>query len=298
MSNPSPFKRALITGATGYIGSNLVHHLVKQCWDVHIITRSNSDLKVLDTVLNTITVHRRDGTSSGIAEVMANAKPEIVFHLASLFLAQHKTEDIEALISSNLLFSTQLVEAMAVNGIRYLVNTGTSWQHYNNDAYNPVCLYAATKQAFEAILEYYIQVFKLKTITLKLFDTYGPNDPRYKLIPLLGKIKTTQENLLMSPGDQLIDMVYIGDVINAYLVAARRLLEGKVYQHESYGISSGHPVTLRELVHTFECEVGNKLPMVWGGRPYRDREVMKTWDKFHSLPEWKPTMTFPQGLVK
>ncbi|MFM8911402.1 MAG: NAD-dependent epimerase/dehydratase family protein, partial [Flammeovirgaceae bacterium] len=58
-------KRVLVTGATGFIGSKLVHRLLAQGCEVHIVTRANSDLQVLDTVLNTITVHRHDGTSSG-----------------------------------------------------------------------------------------------------------------------------------------------------------------------------------------------------------------------------------------
>jgi hypothetical protein len=48
------------------------------------------------------------------------------------------------LIQSNVLFGTQLLEAMGVNNTRNIVNTGTFWQHYNNEDYNPVCLYAAT----------------------------------------------------------------------------------------------------------------------------------------------------------
>ena len=63
-------------------------------------------------------------------------------------------------------------------GVKILVNTGTSWQHYENKDYSPVNLYAATKQSFEAILQYYVEVASLKAITLKLFETYGLDDPR------------------------------------------------------------------------------------------------------------------------
>jgi len=297
MNNTSPFKRALITGATGYIGSNLVRHLVKQGWDVHIITRPNSDLKVLDTILNRITVHRHDGTSSGMVKVMADAKPEIVFHLASLFLAQHKTEDIESLISSNLLFSTQLVEAMAVNGVRYLVNTGTSWQHYNNEDYNPVNLYAATKQAFEDILAYYIDAHGLKATTLALFDTYGPNDPRAKLIALLWKTAKSQQPLSMSPGEQLIDLVHVDDVMRAYIRATEALQE-QIGGLTCYGVSSGEPMRLIDLVAAFQKATKTMLPINFGGQPYRPREVMVPWTEFQSLPGWRPHVQFQQGIMQ
>lgn len=295
MNNRSSFKRALITGATGYIGSNLVHYLVKEGWDTHIITRRNSDLKELDAVLSEITVHHHDGTSSGMVKVMAHAKPEIVFHLASLFLAQHKTEDIEALISSNLVFSTQLVEAMAVNDVQYLVNTGTSWQHYNNEDYNPVNLYAATKQAFEDILAYYIEAHGLKATTLALFDTYGPNDPRAKLIALLWKTAFTQQPLSMSPGEQMIDLVHIDDVMRAYTLAVSSLRHQTV-GHTHYGVSSGAPIRLKDLVAVFQEATQTTLPITFGGRPYRPREVMVPWVKHQAVPKWKPQVPFEIGI--
>jgi len=286
---------ALVTGATGFVGSHLARRLAREGWQVHILSRAGSRLPDAAEFAQ-VTNHIHDGSTEGMVRCVAQAKPDVVFHLASLFLSQHATKDIDALIQSNVLFGNQLLEAMKVNEVSCLINTGTSWQHYNNEDYNPVCLYAATKQAFEALLEYYIQASGIKAITLKLFDTYGPNDPRQKLIHILNKVAASKEILAMSPGEQLIDLVHIDDVIVAYLMAANRLINGKVSGHECYGVSSGHPVTLRELVRTFESEIGNQLSIEWGGRPYRDREVMKTWDKFHSLPEWKPTMTFPHGL--
>lgn len=296
MSDSVSNKRALITGATGYIGSNLVRHLLAQGWDIHIVTRLDSELKVLGASLNCVTVHQHDGTSLGMVDVLAKSRPEVVFHLASKFLAQHKTKEIEALISSNLLFSTQLVEAMAVNGIDHLVNTGTSWQHYNNKDYDPVNLYAATKQAFENILAYYINAHGFKVITLTLFDTYGPNDPRAKLISLLWEAAIMQKPLAMSLGEQMIDLVHIDDVMSAYTIAVNLLLKqekGGV----SYGISSGNPLRLIDLVEVFQHATNISLPITFGARAYRDREVMQTWRNYELLPNWLPRTQLSQGLL-
>ncbi|MDX8386447.1 MAG: NAD-dependent epimerase/dehydratase family protein, partial [Gallionella sp.] len=213
-------KIALVTGGTGFVGSNLIHRLVDIGWEVHSIVRPGSDLKVLDACIDKISLHTHDGSTEGLVNIMSAAKPEVVFHLASLFLSAHTAKDVAQLITSNVLFSSQLLEAMKESGATSLVNTGTSWQHYENKDYSPVNLYAATKQAFEAILEYYVETASLKAITLKLFDTYGPNDPRPKLFHLLEKTAQSQSILSMSPGEQLIDLVYIDDVIDAYLLAA------------------------------------------------------------------------------
>lgn len=289
-------KRALVTGASGYIGSNVVQHLVKQGWDVHIVIRPNSNLQLLDSVLNNITVHKHDSSTHDLVKIVEKANPEIVFHIASLFIAQHDTEDIFALINSNLMFSTQLLEAMVVNGIKHLINTGTSWQHYENDDYNPVNLYAATKQAFEDILKYYIEAHDLIATTLVLFDTYGANDPRGKLLSILCKAAKTQKNIQMSKGDQVIDLVHISDVVNAFSLASREIIsQNKGY--ERYGVASGSPVSLRELVRIFEHVNCVKIPIDWGQKPYRNREVFNTWKKYSILPNWIPKVQLEEGLV-
>jgi nucleoside-diphosphate-sugar epimerase len=228
--------------------------------------------------------------------IVAQARPDVVFHLASLFLAQHEAKDVESLIQSNVLLGNQLLEAMKVNEVGRLINTSTSWQHYNNEDYNPVCLYAATKQAFETILEYYVQACSIKVITLKLFDTYGPNDPRPKLFHLLKKAATSREPLNMSAGEQLIDLVHIEDVIDAYLISAQRLLDGKVTQHESYAISSGCPLPLKNLVRLYSEVTKQNVIVNWGARPYRLREVMNTWNSGAKLAGWNPKISLECGM--
>ncbi|WP_237247325.1 NAD(P)-dependent oxidoreductase [Sideroxyarcus emersonii] len=285
---------ALVTGATGFVGSHLVRRLVTEGWEVHILNRAESRLPDHPEFAQT-TRHIHDGSTQGMAECVAQAKPDVVFHLASLFLAQHESKDIEPLVLSNVLFGSQLLEAMRINGVDKIVNTGTSWQHYNNEDYNPVCLYAATKQAFEDILAYYTEAASLKAVTLQLFDTYGPGDPRPKLFHLLAKTAKNQEALAMSPGEQLIDLVYIDDVIDAFLCAKDVLYE-LPKGHQVYAVSSGQPLQLRELVAIYENELGVKLPIEWGKRTYRPREVMTPWNKGRTLRGWHPKVGLVEGI--
>ncbi|MBT7545408.1 MAG: NAD-dependent epimerase/dehydratase family protein [Kordiimonadaceae bacterium] len=287
---------ALVTGGTGFIGVNLIKRLILSGWIVHLIVRQKSDLNVLKGSIKNITVHKTDGHTSSIVKIIAKSKPIIVFHLASLFLSGHMPRDIVPLINSNVKFSTQLLEAMNESGIKNIVNTGTSWQHFENNAGSPVNLYAATKQAFESILQYYIEANFFKVITLKLFDTYGPDDPRPKLFHLLEKISKTQEPLAMSPGEQLIDIVHVDDVINAFMIAAERLLTLQVTNHDRYAVSSGDPISLKKLVSIYEKETNIKLSIQWGGRPYRDREVMTSWSRGEIMPGWAPKVSLSNGI--
>jgi len=288
---------ALVTGATGFVGSHLTRRLVRDGWQVHILSRERSHLLDVPEFAHVIN-HVHDGSTDGMVRCVARAKPDVVFHLASLFLSQHTIKDIEYLIQSNVLFGNQLLEAMKVNEVRCIINTGTSWQHYNNEDYNPVCLYAATKQAFEAIVDFYVQACGIKAITLKLFDTYGPGDPRPKLFHLLNKAASSGLPLDMSAGEQLIDLVHIDDVVEVYLIAAQRLQDGQVTQHERYAVSSGHPLPLKELVRIYADVTGQNVAVNWGARQYRDREVMVPWNHGAAITGWVPKITLENGLIR
>jgi nucleoside-diphosphate-sugar epimerase len=289
---------ALVTGGTGFIGSNLVKRLICEGWKVHIIVRPTSELVQLNEVIDLIHIHIYDGSIESLFKIFELSQPTIVLHLASLFLAQHTPRDIAPMIQSNLVFATQLVEIMVANNVYKLINTGTSWQHYENKDYSPVCLYAATKQAFEAILQFYLETTPLQAITLKLFDSYGANDPRQKLFALLEKVAVRQEALAMSPGNQKINLVYIEDIIDAYFVAIEKLITGLNSSHESYAVGSNTTPTLHEIVSIYEEEIGSKLPIAWGERPYREREVMETWSRGITIEGWHPQVSLREGIRK
>lgn len=289
-------RRALVTGATGYVGSHLVAALVNAGWHTSIVVRPGSNPNCVGDLLNGSELLVHDGTTVGMIALMGRARPDMVFHLASLFLAQHQAEDIYALVTDNVLFGAQLVEAMAATGSKNLINVNTSWQHHSGEAYNPVNLYAATKQAFDDILRYYLEVFAIKALSLTLFDTYGPEDRRHKLVPLLHAAAVNGAGLQMSPGEQSIDLVYIDDIVSAFLYAAD-LLKVQEATHARYCISSGEPVSLRQLVATIEQVTGKRLPITWGGRPYRPREAMFPFCPYPVLPGWVPAVSLGQGVA-
>lgn len=286
---------ALITGATGFVGSRLACRLLRDGWRVHVLTRAHSRAPDGPWLAGAAR-HVHDGSTEDLVRCMAEVKPDVVFHLASLFLSQHGAKDVQPLVSSNVLFSSQLLEAMHANRVGRIVNTGTSWQHYNNDDYNPVCLYAATKQAFDAILEYYVQACGIEAITLSLFDTYGADDPRPKLFHLLRQAAAGGAPLDMSAGQQLIDLVHIDDVTHAYALAAQRLLASAVTRHERYAVSSGQPLPLQELVRLYAEATRQQVAVNWGARPYREREVMRPWDSGQAVPGWRPNVGLRAGL--
>lgn len=289
---------ALVTGATGFTGSHLVRRLLAASYTVHVVVRPASDLEPLASVRDQLVVHVHDGSTAHLTAILQAAAPAVVFHLAALVLTGHTPATLVPLLESNLVFATQLVEAMVSAGVSQLINTGSYWQHYEGQDYNPVNLYAATKQAFEAILQYYLEAAELKAITLVLFDSYGPADPRPKLFNLLAQAARTGEVLALTPGEQLLDLVHVEDVAEAFLCAHRYLRTLELHAHERYAVTSGRHLTLKEVVAIYERESGLRLLVRWGGRAYREREVMIPWSGGRALPGWQPQIRLEEGIGK
>jgi nucleoside-diphosphate-sugar epimerase len=291
-------KKAVVTGATGYIGSKLVQHLLREGWAVHVFTRRPEVLRGTKHISKE-EIHLYDGSRNSVSDGIRAANPEVVFHLASMFAAEHRSDQIDDLVTSNVLFGTQLIDVCAEVGVKKFINTGTSWQHYRSDKYDPVCLYAATKQAFEDILDFYADAYQMQIATLKLFDVYGPDDPRPKLINLLLRALKTGERLEMSPGEQLLDLVHVDDVTSAYTSCANYLDEiTKSGKHLRVAISSGEALSVRELVKVLSELSGRLFNGTFGARQYRQREVMTPWRDKIKVTWWRPQISLKEGLTK
>lgn len=287
MAEPS---RALVTGATGFVGGHLVRRLLEDGWEVHALTRAGSSALPAG-----VKAHVMDGGTAGVLAGVRESAPDVVFHLAALFLAAHGPDDVEPLVSSNVLFGAQLLEAMADLPRPCLVSAGTAWQHFRGDAYEPVNLYAATKQAFEDVAAYYVSARGLAMITLDLYDTYGPGDTRPRLLPMLLDAAGTGNVVGLSPGEQLLHFVHADDVAGAFLAAAAALQADPSPRAATYTVPSAEPITLRELVAVVERATGETIDVEWGARPYRDREVMVPWTG-PVLPGWHPKVPLEEGL--
>jgi nucleoside-diphosphate-sugar epimerase len=260
-----------VTGASGFIGSHLVPALKREGHDVYLLSRGDDVLKTLKT-----------------------AKPELTYHLASLFLAENSYEQVKPLVESNILLGTELVDALVRENCRAIVCAGTAWQNFEGKKGTAACLYAATKEAFESVLRYYADAQALRACVLKLYDTYGPQDKRRKLLSLIRESVNSSKPMGLSPGDQKIDLLHVNDAISAFLTAGARVREPGPGRLEEFYLRSGRVLSIKELanlvngIKTFEARFGE--------RPYRAREVMNPWTQGETLPGWNPRVTLEAGL--
>lgn len=273
-------RRVLVTGASGFIGSHTVAELVRRGAHVAATTRA------LPIEIAQVSIKVDSGMETGIADF----KPQCVIHLATKFMPSHTEKDISSLIESNIEFGTRVLQVSTELGAIFLT-ASSHWQHFQGEIYSPISLYAATKQAFITVAEYY-KVAGLDFRELTLFDSYGINDSRQKLVSILLQAAQSAEPIEMGEGNQLIDLLYVSDTVSALLMLA----DMQKNIDTTYVARSNFPMTVRELVSKVESVTGHEIKAQWGIREPRPREMIQDWQFGTQLPGWKPEVSLEQGI--
>jgi nucleoside-diphosphate-sugar epimerase len=285
----------VIDGGTSFIGAAIARRLAEENAKVHLLIRSDSSVARLPSHLSRITTHRCSSAVDAAA-VIKQLDVDLLVHSASMFRAEHQFEEIEPMVAANITYGTLLMDALRGSAKPRVLNLGTSWQHYSGSGYDPVNLYASTKQAFECIIEFYVKANGFQAITAELGDTYGASDHRRKLLPTLVEAVRSGVPLDLSPGEQKLDLLHIDDVVNGLMTSARLLVEGRVSGHQRVALSSGHAVTIREVVDMLSSVLNQPVPVRWGARAYREREVLTPHFAGEAPPGWVPRFSLKDGL--
>ncbi len=286
--------KIILTGASGFIGFSILKKL-QHIYDIVVLVRDTSDTSKLVNINCTVVQYN---SYMDIMKIFAVYKPMGVIHCASNVVGEHQANQLEELLKSNIIYPTFLLEACKSMNTKWFLNTGTYWQNYNSDEYNPVNLYAATKESVETIAKYYTETSNLIFTTIKLYDTVGPNDTRPKIFNLWKKIAETGEYLDMSAGKQIMDISYIDDIVEAYLVLINHLnsTNGMEFQNKIYAVKSLERISLKEMAKIFEDVIGKRLHINWGAKKYKNREVMLPVDNIQSIPGWEPKYSLKETI--
>lgn len=277
----------IITGANGYIAGKLIKSLLKRGEKVIAVTHGiKFHAEIPSPLLRVFPLNNHPENLRLLYE--STDKNSITYHMASQYINSHVPEDISGLIEANLKFGNYVLEYMQLAGHKKIISLSTSWVHSDFHLSEPVNLYAAHKKAFSALLEFYSGCYQLKAIELRLCDTFGPDDPRPKLLNYLLKSLKESKAIGLSPGEQEIDLLYIDEVINSIHLAASMFTDFSLPDYQIFRVSSLQPMPLKELIAMIEKVMPTALGFSIGATPYRPRTLMKIPTKDILLPDWKP----------
>ncbi len=287
-------KKILITGATGYIGRHLCRELVQYNYEVFVLVRKNSLLEELNKFISKSHIIFVD---EFMMHNVIECHADVCIHLAGKFMTTHKLEDISDLLESNFIFPAKVFEAAYVGGCRVFLNAGSYWQNYNNEDYNPVNYYAALKEATKKLLQYYAYTNSCYVITLKIFDTYGKEDKRRKILNILAGLQDG-DSIDMTEGIQKMYFCHIDDIVNAFFIAMKRsenYLEGR---YEEFFLRGEEAVALKDIVETYLRVSQKSITVNWGKREYAEKDILDPNNWGQTLPGWSPQIGLEEGLKK
>ena len=284
---------ALITGATGYLGSQLLEGLFRTGYEVIAYKRSTSDLKRLEKYSDRLKFYNADQTPPPV--IFEENKIDYVIHCATNY--GRGGSSLDEIVSSNVLFPLKILEAARAHNLKCFINTDTALGAQ-------VSSYALSKAQFRDWLKLFSENFKVINIRLQHF--YGPGDDPYKFISWLTRnLLADVEKLDLTSGEQKRDFIYIEDVTRAYL----ELLNSSKSSYPDFldiDLGSGEAPGVREVVELIKeiaekINPGIKTKLNFGARPYRPQEEMRAvadLGPIQKILNWKPETSLRAGMEK
>jgi nucleoside-diphosphate-sugar epimerase len=276
----------LLTGATGFIGSNLLQLLLVKNYQVICLVRHHNNVPSKAQVNITIDELENFALSNRI---------DIVIHLATFFCADKFPDEVntQKIIDSNIQFTSKLASTLRSINPELILYSESAAQYLNQSQFPN--FYSFTKSIGCKIIEYYLPQ-KTKLLKLVFPDTYGIADPRPKLFTLLRKSLQEGSILELSEGHQILNYLYVDDVIDGIIFAIEKVVHEK--KTSLFRLRSPEVYTLRNIIEKFEKISDQKLEIVWGAKPYRDSDVFNDSGYPEDLPGWEPKISLEEGIKK
>lgn len=230
--------------------------------------------------------------------------PDAVCHLTTYYAVQHKSDEIETMLRTNVLGTTYLLEAAQDAGVGLFINTSSCFVYRpgsepltETSPLDPLNLYAATKVQAEQLCSYYASKCGLPCVSLRLFPPYGPGDRDRRLIPYAIRQLAQNAPVDLTSGSQQWDYTYVGDVADAY--AAVIDSAPAFGEHEVLNVGAGNPVSVRNLVEELKRISGSSSEIRLGrqsDRPHDFSFMCADSTKIRERAGWTPRTTLEHGL--
>lgn len=283
-------KSILLTGATGFLGSQLLEKFLQNGYEIVILKRSFSSTKRIDQYLSSITYFDIDQTT--LSNVFKNCDIDVVVHTACNY--GRNGEDASEVVLSNIQFGLELMEEAIRHGAKTFINTDSLLPKYINP-------YSLSKAQFKEWL--YLFSNKIQVINFKIEHMYGPGDDSRKFVPwLIQQMLTTDNDIPLTSGVQMRDFVHVCDIATAFDLVLSRAAQLEPWNE--YDLGTGQLIRVRDFVEAIAKELEQYksvrlMPrLLFGQVPYRENEVMEPKVDNSKLRQlgWEPRVSIQEGI--
>ncbi|KCZ53262.1 UDP-glucuronate 5-epimerase [Hyphomonas beringensis] len=319
--------KILVTGAAGFIGSELALRLLKEghqvagvdCYTPYYDVQLKHDRVARLTPFDTFKMHKiRVEDEDAMTAVFDSFQPEIVVHFAAQAGVRYSLDHPREYIAANIVGSFNVIELSRLKGVKHLVMASTSSAYGANQKFpfeetdaapHPLTIYAATKLSSEMIAHSHSHLYGTPTTLLRFFSVYGPwGRPDMAFFLFTDKIFKGEPIDVFNHGDLKRDFTYIDDLVESI----RRLMDhppiagepvsrgdslSPLAPYRLVNIGNATPVRLMDYIEAIEDAIGktaikNMLPMQPGDvkQTYADVSLLK------AITDYTPTTDVRTGV--
>ncbi len=321
--------KIIVTGAAGFIGSELALRLLREghdvtgidCFTPYYDVRLKHDRVARLTPFSTFTLETiRVEDEAEMTRVFRSVRPDMVVHLAAQAGVRYSLDHPRAYIDANIVGSFNVIDLARQNGVRHLVLASTSSAYGANQKFpfeerdaapHPLTIYAATKLAAELIAHSHSHLYGVPTTALRFFSVYGPwGRPDMAFFLFTGKIFKGEPIDIFNDGDLLRDFTYIDDLVEAI----RRLMDvppetghhiirgdslSPVAPYRLVNIGNSSPVRLMDYIDAIETAIGRKaIKNLLGMQPGDVKQTYADVRLLKALTGYTPDTDYRTGIAK
>jgi UDP-glucuronate 4-epimerase len=310
------YKKVLVTGGAGFIGSHVAQFLLSRGDDVIIIDEMNDyyDVSIKESNLRLlleqfgekrVKIYRGDICDETLMRsIFEQEKPKWVCHMAARAGVRPSIQDPYIYIHSNIKGTTLLLELSHHYGVKNFVYAssssvygGSSSTFFSEDepVDNPVSPYAATKKCCELLAYTYHHLYNLNVTGLRFFTVYGPRGrPDMAPFKFIDRVSRDLELQQFGDGSSSRDYTYISDIVDGVVRSIDR-----PYPCQIFNLGKGSGTSLKEFIELVQKYVGKQanikiLPDQPGDVPYTCADVSKA----QRLLGYVSKVSFEEGISK
>jgi len=300
--------RVIVTGGAGFIGSHCVDLLVHQGYEVLVIddlSFGNEENINLDAKFDKINIC--DLTK--LTKTIINYDPNTIFHFAANATTKSTSmgwKDPIADYKINMVGTLNILESIRHNNNIHLIYASTAAVYgepsivpiNENHITMPLSPYGVSKLSGEKYCHAYSRAWKVKSTIVRIFNTYGPRQPRYVMFDQMKKILNCKNKTfeVLGSGEQLRDYAYVSDTVKAFY---KIMLNPEKSIGQIFNVAGGSKVSIKELIKEIK-KVLNKENLVenFTGKSWKG-DIDRLWadtTKIINILNWQPKVSLNQGL--